>query len=339
MDSTQRLLAGLLVVQVALIGVIRWASSSGHSAAGEHPLLPALASTTPRKLEIDDGKNSVALERESGSWTLAEPKGYPIAAGRVEKLVQDLGHLSVSRPVVTNRLNHAALKVAANDYERRVRIWEKPQGQPIADVFVGTSPGFGVSHVRLGGKDPVYEGNGLNAYDLATDAGSWVERGMVPIAWEAVGGLSVTNRKGSFQLEKSGGRWSARSPTTGTADLDPEKVDALGRALCALSLDEPVGPVDEQAQGLNDPEATIVFQPAAGDSAAATQAPVTIKIGALVPGKEDQRYAARSGFAYAVSVSKFSSERALSVTLKELLATAKTAEAAGTPKPGAAVGK
>jgi len=116
-------------------------------------------------------------------------------------------------------------------------------------------------------------------------------------------------------------------------------VDALGRALCALSLDEPAGPVDEQAQGLNDPEATIVFQPAAGDSAAATQAPVTIKIGALVPGKEDQRYAARSGFAYAVSVSKFSSERALSVTLKELLATAKTAEAAGTPKPGAAVGK
>ena len=106
-----------------------------------------------------------------------------------------------------------------------------------------------------------------------------------------------------------------------------------------LSLDEPAGPVDEQAQGLNDPEATIVFQPAAGDSAAATQAPVTIKIGALVPGKEDQRYAARSGFAYAVSVSKFSSERALSVTLKELLATAKTAEAAGTPKPGAAVGK
>jgi len=339
MGSTQRLLAGLLVVQVALIGVIRWVSSSGHSVAGEHPLLPSLASTTPRKLEIDDGKSTVVLKRESGSWTLGQPKGYPTAPGKVEKLVQDLGHLSVGRPVVTNRLNHAALKVAANDYERRVRIWEKPAGQPIAELFVGTSPGFGVSHVRLGGKDAVYEANGLNAYDLATDAGSWVERSMVPIAWEAVGGLSVTNRKGSFELEKSGRKWNVKSPAPPPAGLDAEKVDALGRSLCALSLDQPVGPVDDPAQGFDDPEAAIVFRPAAGDSAASTQPAVTVRIGAPIPGKEDQRYATRSGFAYALSVSKFSSERALSVTLKELLATEKAAEAKPTAKPGGAGGK
>ena len=152
--------------------------------------------------------------------------------------------------------------------------------------------------------------------------------------------MTMTNQE-IIEMQRRHRRLSERSKTIVRDLLDRKFVCAdpdATRELALLKV-EAAEVIDEQAQGLNDPEATIVFQPAAGDSAAATQAPVTIKIGALVPGKEDQRYAARSGFAYAVSVSKFSSERALSVTLKELLATAKTAEAAGTPKPGAAVGK
>ena len=82
---------------------------------------------------------------------------------------------------------------------------------------------------------------------------------MVPIAWGAVSGLSVTNRKGSFELEKSDGKWNVKSPAPPPAGLDAEKVDALGRSLCALSLDQPVAPVDDPAQGFDDPEAASDF--------------------------------------------------------------------------------
>ena len=323
MDRTQRLLAGLLAVQLVLLGLLRFVFSPGHAVAKEQALLPALASMTPGKLEIDDGTGaSVTFERAGGAWTLENPKGYPTAAGKVEKLIEDVEHLSAGRPVVSNRSHHAALKVADDQFERRIRIWEKPGGKPSAEVIVGTSPRLQVSHVRLGGKDPVYEASGLSAYDLPAEAGSWIERNLVPLAAEAVAGVGLTNRKGSFDLEKTGGTWKVRSPASRSrAALDAQKVEDLVRALCGVSLEAPAGPVDERAQGLGAAEATVTLRPApaAGDSSAVASGPVVFRIGAPVPGKEDQRYAARSGFGYAVTVGKSAVDKALNTTLADLL--------------------
>jgi hypothetical protein len=46
---------------------------------------------------------------------------------------------------------------------------------------------------------------------------------------------------------------------------------------------------------------------------------VTIRIGALVPGKSDQRFATRSGLAFAVTVPRFTIDRPDTVTLGELI--------------------
>ena len=71
-----------------------------------------------------------------------------------------------------------------------------------------------------------------------------------------------------------------------------------------------------------DAAATITLRaaPAAADSGAAAPAPVVVRIGAPVPRKEDQRYAARSEFGYAVIVGKYSVDRALEAALADLLA-------------------
>ncbi len=47
---------------------------------------------------------------------------------------------------------------------------------------------------------------------------------------------------------------------------------------------------------------------------------MVVRIGAPVPGKAEQRYAARSGFGYAVVVGKYSVDRALEATVESLLA-------------------
>ena len=44
-----------------------------------------------------------------------------------------------------------------------------------------------------------------------------------------------------------------------------------------------------------------------------------MKIGGLVPGKDGYRYAARSGFGFAVTVPKYSVDRALEASLPDLL--------------------
>ena len=324
MDRTQRLLAGALAAQIALLALLQFVSPTSRAAVKEQPLFPALASMTPQKVEIGDGTGaSVALDRDGGAWTLESPKGYPVTAGKVEKLIGDIEKLSAGRPVVSNRRNHAALKVAEDGFERRIRIWEKPGGKPSAELFVGTSPRFQASHVRVGGKDPVYEATGISTYDVSADPGTWVDRSLVMIPADSVSAIGVSNPRGSFQLEKRDGRWSVKSPAArARAALDAAKVTSLLGTLCNVSLNAPAGPENDAAYRLNAPEATVVItrMPAAGDSAAAGASTVVVRFGAPVEGKEGERYAARSGSGYAVTIPKYTADRALEATLAELLA-------------------
>jgi hypothetical protein len=324
MDRTQRTLAMVLAVQIVLLGLIRFAFPASHAAEKEQPLFPALASMTPQKVEVGDGTGAtVTLDRAGGGWTLESPKGYPVSAGKVEKLIGDIEHLSVGRPVVSNKKNHAALKVADGEFERRVRIWEKPEGKPSAELYLGTSPRFQASHVRVGGKDPVYEASGLSSYDVPADAGSWVDRSVLPVTADSIATVGISNQKGSFELEKKDGRWSVRSPAARAhSALDAQKVDNLVRGLCTMSLEAPAGIDSDPAYGLGSPEATVVFTRAAapGDSAHAAGGALVLRIGGPVPGKEGAHYAARSGFGYAVAVPKYSVDQALGAALTDLLA-------------------
>jgi hypothetical protein len=332
MDRTQRLLAAVLAVQLLVIGLLQFVFPASGGAVKEQPLLPALASMTPEKIEVGDGTGrTITLAREGGAWTLEDPKGYPTSAGKVEKLIDDMEKLSVGRPMVSNRRNHAALKVADDGFERRIRIWEKASDKPSAELYVGTSSRFQSSHVRVGGKDPVYEASGINAYDVASDAASWIERNLVPLAADSVTAVAVRNRKGSFELEKRDGRWSVRAPAARAgARLDAQKVEDLVRALCGTYIEAPAGPVDAAAQGLGAPDATVSLTgPAAAAAGApvsllggsgAPPVPVVVSIGGPVAGKDGQRYATRSGFGFAVTVPKYSADRALDATLSELIA-------------------
>lgn len=321
MDRTQRLLLTVLSAQIVLIGLLQLVFPATRAAEKEQTLFPALASMTPQKVEIDDGTGaSVALDRMGGQWTLESPKGYPATASKVEKLIDDIEKLSAGRPVVSNRRNHAALKVADAEFERRVRIWEKPDGKPSAELYLGSSPRFQTSHVRVGGKDPVYETSGLSSYDVPADPGSWIERNLVPIPADSVSAIGVSNGKGSFQLEKKGGAWSVRAPAArARAALDAQKVESLVRTLCGASLESPAGPDGDPSYGLGAPAATLAFTrtPAPGDTT--SSATLLVRIGAPVPGKEGARYAARSGLGFAVTVPKYSVDRALEATLSELL--------------------
>ena len=344
MDRTQRMLAGVLAAQILILGLLQLVFPTSRAAVKEQPLVPALASMTPQKVEVADGTGaSVALDRAGGAWALESPKGYPATASKVEKLIQDIEHLSAGRPVVSNRKNHAALKVADAEFERRIRIFEKAGGKPVAELFLGTSPRYQTSHVRLGGKDPVYEASGLSAYDVPADPGSWVERNVVPVAADSVSGIGISNHKGSFELAKKDGRWSVRTPAAkAKVSLDAQKVESLVRTLCGMSLDAPAGPESEASYGLAAPEATVVLThaPAASDSAAAPGGALVLRIGAPVPGKEGDRYAARSGFEYAVTIPKYSVDRAVDATLEDLVAkpSAPAAPAAARPPAGKAPG-
>lgn len=322
MDRTQRVLTVLLAIQLALIMILEHPFS--RAAAGGGPaLLPKLASVTPQRLEIAGADSSVVtLERRSGAWVLADPEGYPAMPGKVEKVIQDLEHLTAERPVSSDKSSHAALKVAADQFERRVRIWAGGREAPAAELYLGTSPGYGVTHVRVGGSDRVFEASGLSAYDVPAEAVSWIDRNLVSLPADEVTGLEIRNRRGDFTMERRQGVWRILAPAARSgAILDSLKAADLVRAACGLSIDQPVGPVDEESQGLGTPEATVRLKRggAGPDSAGAAPEEVTVEIGGPVAGKPDLRYATRSGLGFAVTLPRSAFERVLSAQWSDLL--------------------
>jgi len=324
LNRAQRWLGVLLIAQVALLLLIHnpFTKKAG---ATEQTLLPALASITPERLEVaGPGGAATGFVRKDAVWTLADPEGYPVLPGKIEKLLQDLGNLKTGRQVVSSSRYHASLKVATDDFERRIRIWEKAGGSPKIELYVGTSPSYGVTHVRVNGNDRVFEASGLNSYDIPVESSAWIERNLTMVPATEVTALAVANRKGKFSLVKKDGSWGFADPAArGKVPLDQDKVTQLVSAMCGMSIEKPLAAPDEKTQGLSAPEATVTFTrvPAHPDSVAPQPQIVTVKIGGLVPGPDQQRYALRSGSPFGATVAKYGYDRALSATLTELLKT------------------
>jgi hypothetical protein len=317
MSRTQWILTGILAVQVLLlIAAAPWSSDRGMESA--HALLPELESFTPARLEIEEtDERRVAIEHRGGEWVLADEDGFPADASKVENLLEDLEKIKVRRPVVTHSRYHDTFKVAEDDHERRLRIWKDADDDPEIELFVGTSPNYRVSHVRLGGDDRVYEARGLGAYELRSDAPSWVKRTFVDIPFEDVTRLTLSNGHGSFELAREDGEWKLVSPPgSGSGTLDPAAVDSLVRSVASLRLSEPAGPAGTPGYGLESPAATVRIAHRAGDEAA--EEVVEVRVGGDIEDGEGQRYASRSGFDHAVILGKLDADQLIDEKLADL---------------------
>lgn len=331
MRRTQLVLGGLLLVQAVLILLLRSPMSRAVGGAEARPLLPALTGISPIRLELQGpDQEKVTLLSKGGRWTVEEAGGFPADAQKVSKLLDDLRGLKVRNPVVSSSRYHSTFKVKEDQPEARIRIWDDAAGEPKADLMLGTSPNYRTTHVRRAGEDPIYEVRGLATYDIRADRGTWIEKKLVDVPEAALVGLSLTNAKGSFELEKQDGAWVVRSPENLKGrKLDQEKVAALIRSATPLRLADAAGALDEQAQGLASPAATLKLRwtpaPAAAEAGepAAPAAPqeLVLRVGGKVEGKDDQRYVTASGFDYAGTIWDSSVEKLLSEQVADLAGT------------------
>lgn len=346
MNRTQWVLAGILALQVVLLGVvIPW--TGGQDGGSPRLLLPELESFTPARIEIEEGNDkSVVVRHEGATWTLEAQDGYPADSSKLEGILENLEALKVRRPVVSGSRYHAALKVTEDDHERRVRIWDDASDDPKVDLFVGTSPNYRISHVRRGGDDRVYEARGLSAYDLRAEPGAWVEKQLIDVNADDVVSIKLRNEHGELALEKNEeGSWTIVEPPAAKAP-DPAAVDSFVGSLTSLWLVDPAGTTDRPELGLDAPVATVEIayreggaaeldekredpeeaadESGEGETAQSVEArpvlTVELRVGAEVEGGEGKRYAARGGFAHGVVVSKYDAEKILDKKLDDLYA-------------------
>ena len=223
MNKLNRILAGLLVLQIVVAAVVLWPrpAASGESAS----LLPGVEEDNIVGLTIADANDrSITLARIDGAWVLPDAGNYPADETKVTTLVTKIVGLKADRVVTQTSASHKRLKVAEDDFECRIDV-------DLADgnrqrLYVGNSPTWQAAHVRADGQDEVYLTGELTAQDAGFEATSWVDTLYLSIPRDQIVRITVENAQGTLDLEKEGETWTLQGLAPDET-LDEAKVNEV----------------------------------------------------------------------------------------------------------------
>jgi hypothetical protein len=304
MKRQQLVLLGLLVVQLLLIVLVRSPFSTANPHSESRPLFPGMGELEPSRLELLGPEDEqVTLVRNADGWTVEQAGGYPADETKIEGLVDQLAALAVRRPIVSSGRYHEAFEIDDEGFRGRVRVWGDSD-EPYADLVLGSSPNYRVSHARVAGENEVYEIAGLAPYDVSPEVGSWAEKKFFDLPQDAIVGVKVENAAGGFELERVDGAWRILAPAKlAGREPDPDKVNTLLRTVSGLRIEDPIGPTDETAFGFDTPASTVTIRWSEPDEdAGAGSGVAVIRVGGNREGQETQRYVTRSGFEFTASI-------------------------------------
>jgi len=307
MNKTNRILAGLVALQLVVAAVVLWPrpAASGKSAS----LLPGVEAGQIVGLTITDAQDrTITLARVDGNWVLPEAGGYPAEDEAVTTLVGEIAGLRTDRLVTQTAASHKRLEVAEDEFQRRIDV-ELADGTT-QRLYVGNSPSWRAAHVRADGQDEVYLTSDLTAQDVGVEATAWVDPVYFSVERDQIVRLTIENAQGSLDLVKEGETWTLEGLPAGET-LDETKLNGLLSRVTSVSLREPLGKDDAAAYGLDDPLAVVTIYLDDGSSQA-------LRVGSQDP--EDNSYVVlASSSDYYVRVNEYSVQSFVEYGLQDLL--------------------
>jgi hypothetical protein len=172
MNRGNQILIVVLVLQIVLAAVFFWPRQPA-TMAGQ-PMFAGLETSQVEQVTITDGAGEyVELSRSGASWVLAGAGNYPVRDGVVDELLLKIAALKTGRPVAQTRDSHARLKVSEDEYAFQVVL--RLQDRSLRTLYVGSSPSYGTTHVRVANQDEVYLASDLSSADVSTQLTGWVD--------------------------------------------------------------------------------------------------------------------------------------------------------------------
>lgn len=286
MNRLNRILIVILALQLVLAAAVLWPRGATTSAEGQS-LFPDLNAEQIVEVTISDANGeTIRLAKQADGWALPEAGDYSIEEDKVTPLLTKIAELQADRLVTQTSGSHQRLKVAEGDFERRVDL-------VLADgtrhqLYVGSSPSFGVAHVRAAGQDEVYLTSELSSQDAGTQATAWVDRIYFSLPQDQVVGLTLENSNGRFEFEKEGDTWTLKDLAAGEV-LDEASVQTLISRAASMAMLQPLGKEDLIEYGMQEPSATVLLQTQSEGEDAKTY---TLRVGAKDP--DDNSYVVTS---------------------------------------------
>ena len=246
MTNARLWLTALLVLQLALAAGLMLTRQTADEGGAPQPLLPVAASAVDRMV-ISDGESQATVVRQDGAWFLPDAR-LPASAGKVNDILQRLEETATEWPVTTTESSQTRFEVAEERFQRRVQLFQGDE--QVAELYLGTSPGFRKIHLRRAGEDAVYAVN-LNTFDLPAGEDAWLDQSLLAVAEPTrIVGPDYTlaeSEDGIWTLD--GGQATADTAMT---PLDDDRARQLVSALASLRVQSVADgdPAAETGQGL-----------------------------------------------------------------------------------------
>ncbi len=256
MTKMHKILAGVLVLQIALATFLLWPRSA--PAAAGAPLLGELKAEEISSLSIRDGQGaSVKLAKQGSAWILPEAGDYPADATKVSPVLAKLASLKGNRLVTRTEGSEARLKVADNQFERRVDI--TTNGGAAHTVFFGSAPSARTTHFRLAGHSETYLTSELTGYEINADPASWIDTAYVTLSEPDITEMRLQNAAGQFAFTRDATGWTMAG-LQGAEKPGVDTIGGLARTAATLRMARPLGKDDRPEYGLASPVATFTLK-------------------------------------------------------------------------------
>lgn len=329
MNRFNQILVGVLVLQIVVAAIVLFPRPTA-SGEGER-LFAGVEAERIVGLTITgaDGER-IHLAKVDGGWALSEADDYPVGEGKVPPLLDKLSGLEAARLVTQTSGSHKRLGVAEDSYERLVEF-EMDDGTHHR-LFVGTSPSFGVAHVRAAGQDEVYLASDLSASEVGVQATDWADRNYFSVARDQVVALTLENESGRFEFAKKGDAWTMQGLASDEV-LDETAVETVLSRATSVAMLRPLGREEKAEYGMGKPSAVVTLQTSSEEGGERTY---VLRVGAKDPA--DNGYTLISSESpYYVRVNEFAVKDLIEKVRDDFLELPPTPTSEATPEaaPGA----
>jgi hypothetical protein len=311
MNRGNQILSAVLVLQVALAAILFWPRQPA-SAAGELLFAGLDAEQVTRLTIADETGEQVQFINAGAGWVLADTDEYPTTDGVVPDLLEKIVALEVGRPVAESKESHARLKVADDEHASRVEL--KLQDGTLRTFYVGTSPSYGASHVRVDEQDEVYLSSDLSSADVGARLAGWIDTSYLSLPAQEIVSVTLENENGTFEFVKEGEDWTMSGVGEGeTASISA--ISSLISRAAAVRMLRPLGTEPKPSYGIQDPNAVLVIR---AHGAEGTETTYALHVGAR--SEQDGSYVLKSSESpYYVRVAEYTTQDWVENTREDLL--------------------
>jgi hypothetical protein len=257
MIRRNQILIGALVLQLVLVVLVFWPRQA--PAATGQALFPGVTADLIRSVSVTDAQGkTIRLSKGDDGWVLPEADDYPAVAEKVTALLDKIAGLTADRLIAQTSASHKRLKVAEDDFNARVEFDLSDGSQH--RLYVGSSAGYGATHVRADDQDQVYMVSTLSSSDASSQATAWIDPVYFSVPQDEVVALTLENANGEFEFVKDeAGAWTMTGLAAGET-LSQDAVKSLVSATSSVSMQQPLGKEEQAGYGLQTPAAVVTLK-------------------------------------------------------------------------------